>query len=103
MGRYPARFAIVPWDIVRPSDLVEQGPPEYTRDCHRYGIAERHLGLHVLGSAGISLGILAIRCGRSGDTVTPISMAISDECFEVDTHDALQSNPRRRDDGEDAA
>lgn len=101
MGRFPTRHLRVPWDLIAPTDLVEQGKPEFTRDCRNEKLEpERHLGLHVLGTTGISLGILAIRCARSGDAVSPLSLAIASAPFEFDIEPA-QRNPKRVDDDDE--
>ena len=70
----------MPWDWLEQSDLWVQGPPEYTR--YVSGTLRRspemHLGLNIVGQYVPHLGLLAIRCERKGDTVTPISVAIAE-------------------------
>ena len=96
MGRQfqPPPRLVVPWDRdLEATDLRPMGVPEFVRDVHRHGKAERHLGLHVIGTCGISLGLLALRCSRSGETLTPLTMSWPDTT--VITIEPSQSNPRR--------
>jgi hypothetical protein len=88
-----ARLLRVAWDHdLDASDLVPMGEPELSRDVHLEK-AERHLALHVIGASGISLGLLAMRCRRTGDVLTPMSLAWPDNCvIEIEP---LQSNQRR--------
>ena len=58
----------------RPLNGVPQGDPEYTRDVYR----ERHLGLLIRGEFVDVLGLLAIRCERHGDRLTPLTMCIAE-------------------------
>jgi hypothetical protein len=69
--RWSSLFAKVQWDVVKPSDLVEQGDPEIVRDCRNViGQPERHIGLLIKGEIGIPLGL-----------------AIPDQCWEPTDHD----------------
>lgn len=80
--RWRDRVPLVSWSDIAPSDLHEQGDPELVRDCYR----ERHLGLHVLGTYGISLGLLAIRCERRGADEIPLTLSIAETPPVIDTH-----------------
>jgi hypothetical protein len=103
MGRTQTRLLRVAWDRdLETTDLEAMGVPEYTRDIHRNGKAERHLGMHVVGTFGISLGLLAMRCGRAGSALTPLTLSIPDQPVRIDVEPA-QSNPRRSSDSEDGA
>jgi hypothetical protein len=100
-GRFDmARISLTPrilrvaWDRdLEPADLQPMGAAEFIRDVHRHGKAERHLGLHVIGTFGVSLGLLALRCGRSGDTLTPLTASWPDT--SIIRIEPAQSNPRR--------
>ena len=59
---------------------------------------ERHVALSVVGTYGVSLGLLAIRCERRGASLLPLTLSIADNPIPVDP---LQSNPRRRWDDDD--
>jgi hypothetical protein len=87
--RWSSLFAKVQWDVVKPSDLVEQGDPEIVRDCRNViGQPERHIGLLVKGEYVPTLGILAIRCSRRGNEIgIPLGLAIPDQCWEPTDHD----------------
>lgn len=85
MRTFPVRVCRVPWDqVIAPSDLVPQASV-FSKDCRPDGKPERHYGLPVIGTFGISLGILGIRCERRGEQVIPLSLMIADEPFSVDT------------------
>lgn len=92
--RHPARYTLVPWQILD-SDLVEQGEPELVRDLHQ----ERQLGLHVLGSCGVSLGLIAIRCERKGETLTPLTLSIPETPIVIEPKPPVMNmarlNPKR--------
>lgn len=91
----------VAWDYdLELSDLAPMGDPEFTRDVQRPGQAERQVGLHVIGSSGISLGLVVMRCGRSGEKITPWTLSIPDQPVRVEP---LHSNPRRTVDADDGA
>lgn len=105
MGRWEIRVPNVPWSDIEASDLCEanQGELELYRDTQVGPLAERHVGMHVVGQydSWLSLGILAIRCERKGRTLIPVSMAIADT---PPAHPALlcvQSNPQRHADPDD--
>lgn len=79
MSKYRTFTLLVEWDRdISPADLKPMGDPELTRDTHGFHGAQRHLGLHVIGTAGISLGLLAVRCGRNGELLTPLTVSIAD-------------------------
>lgn len=90
------RFAPVPWGEIAPSDLEPQGEPE-TCITYRH---EEHIGLHVRGVSGVTLGMLAVKCERRGLTVWPQGLAIADAPIAIDTN--LHSNPRRHADDDGA-
>jgi hypothetical protein len=94
--KHPARYAKVPWGDIRESDLREQGEPEFVRDVDE----ESHIGLHVRGTYGITLGMLAVRCERHGNGLVPLTMAIADVPLVVDVVEipALQSSQKQHDD-----
>ena len=72
--RYERRYATAPWSDPAPSDLEPQGAPE-TEITYRH---EVHMGLHVRGTYGGTLGMIAIRCEVNGMGLAPVSMAIAD-------------------------
>lgn len=91
MGCHPTRVPLVPWSEIEASDLCEanSGHIEYCRDTQRNGAAERHLGMHVLGTYdhSLSLGVIAMRCSRHGAKLIPLSLAIADTpiyCSDVE-------------------
>lgn len=90
------RYTTCPWNLPD-SDLVPQGDPELVRDLHQ----ERQLALHVLGTHGVSLGLIALRCERHGELLTPLSLCIPDTPIVTmpapapAMNLALLSNPRR--------
>jgi hypothetical protein len=101
MPRHPRRWSKVPWWLLD-SDLcpAHEGEPDLTliRDLRTpEGQPQRHLALQVMRQykPGELLGLVAIRCERRGERLTPISMAIPDGPIEVPEVDGLQSNPRR--------
>jgi hypothetical protein len=103
MGRPRPRVLNVPWDRdLVPTDLEPVGLPDFTRDIQRNGKAERQIGLHVFGTFGVYLGVLAMRCGRAGSEVTPLTLSIADTPVRIDVEPA-QSNPRRSSDSEDGS
>lgn len=97
----PQRFAKSPWSDVAPSDLVEQGKPDFHRDCRR----ERHIGLCIRGEYVANLGVLAVRCERYGEDLFPISMAIVPDKWEPpDPVDPIRASLRletQRDPGDE--
>jgi len=93
MGRLQTRYSRVPWWLPD-SDLCEQGEPEWVRDC----LHERQIGMHVLASDGrTSLGVLALRCLRRGDSLTPLSLVIAETpAVEAPVPVRQRWAPRRR-------
>ena len=79
MRTWPYRFCRVAWDrTIAPSDLVPQASV-FSKDCRPDGKPQRHYGLPVTGTFGISLGILGIRCERRGEQMIPLSLTIAAE------------------------
>ncbi len=95
MAKQEQRYQLAPWGDVQNSDLRPMGRlGVYSRDLAH----ERHVALSIVGTYGIALGLLAIRCERRGASLIPISLYIADSPILVEP---LQSNPRRRwDDGD---
>lgn len=78
----PPRFVRVAWDAIEESDLRRQGQPEISADVFP---RERQLVLVVRGQTVDCLGLVAMRCERSGDTVVPQTLCIPDAPYTVDT------------------
>lgn len=91
MGRYETRYLVVPWGDLTPADLQPQGAPETELTYRR----EVHLGLHVRGTFGVTLGMLAVRCETHGSALEPLSLAIAETPPLVQLEVPAQSNPRR--------
>jgi hypothetical protein len=74
------RYVKVQWGDVEPSDVRESQAGLWSRDCRAYGVAERQYALHVIGSydPSLSLGLVAIRCRRTGELITPLTLSIPD-------------------------
>jgi len=53
----------------------------YVRDIILDNRPQRHIGLHVVGTydAGLSLGMVAVRCERKGATVIPLTLSIPED------------------------
>ena len=82
MPRHWSRhYSRVPWEIPD-SDLCEanRGELEMYRDCRINGQAQRQLAMHVTGSVNpsLSLGLVAVRCERIGDSLIPRTLSIPD-------------------------
>jgi hypothetical protein len=92
------RYTACSWGDVLQSDLQPQGAPETSVTYRR----EEHVGLHIRGTYGVTLGMLTVRCERRGSQLDPISVAIAETPIVVRT-DAMQSNPRRRLDDDSAS
>jgi hypothetical protein len=89
----------VPWGDVLQSDVEPQGEPETVIEYRH----EAHLGLHIRGTFGVTLGMLGVRCERRGVLLIPIAVAIAETPTVIDTDTNLQSNPRRDTDADDGA
>lgn len=84
----------VAWGEITQSDLEPVGEPEWYLEYRR----ERHIGLHIRGQTGVTLGMLGIRCAVNayGD-LFPQSIAIADTASMIVQlpPEPAQSNPRR--------
>jgi hypothetical protein len=73
-----ARRLKVQWDLdLEASDLMP-ADTLLTRDTRVFGQSERHLALPVTETFGIGSGLLAIRCAKHGERLTPLTSAIPD-------------------------
>jgi len=74
MDRYP----IVPWGDLEASDMRESKAGYWQRDVRGYGMRERQVALHVIGSydTSLSLGLIAIRCDLAGGRLDPMTLSI---------------------------
>lgn len=104
--RHPRRWSLVPWWLPNSDLWPANRKLDLSRDCRTLeGQPQRHLALYVTQQhrPGQMLGLLAIRCERRGERITPISLSIPESAIIVPPVTEWQSNPRRTQDGDDAA
>lgn len=90
-------YVAVRWGEILPSDLEPMGDPEWELHYRK----EKHIGLHIRGQTGVTLGMLGIRCAVDayGDLL-PLGMAWADTASAILNlpPEPSQSNPRRAED-----
>lgn len=85
--------SLVPWWLSN-TDINPAGKG-FERDTITQGQPQRQLAFHVTGQYVPSLGLIAIRCERRGETLTPIGMALSDDAPLVIADGPIQSGANR--------